>query len=222
VSAVFVLRHAPSKYSAAYRVNGDPAVDVALTAEGEAACRAARAGLPLGSVVTCVSSAFARCHRTAELLIAGETPVLVDARLNELDYGAFEGGEFVAYARWLAQHGPRRRPPEAAESQAEGIARMLSGLKTVLDRPGPRLVVAHGLLVSVLEWAREHPSESLTEALLPVAPCLRPLVLPEAELSSLSQRLLHDLEQTSRRACGWHVDLGVFPKELRTVLLPSV
>jgi 2,3-bisphosphoglycerate-dependent phosphoglycerate mutase len=139
-----VLRHAPSKYSAAYRVNGDPAVDVPLTAEGEASCRAARAGLPLGSVVTCVSSAFARCRRTAELLIAGRTPVLVDARLNELDYGTFEGGEFLAYARWLAQHGPGRRPPEAAESQAEGIARMLSGLKTILDIPGSRLVVAHG------------------------------------------------------------------------------
>jgi probable phosphoglycerate mutase len=131
VSAVFVLRHAPSKYSAAYRVNGNPAVDVPLTAEGEASCRAARAGLPPGRVVACVSSAFARCRRTAELLMAGRAPVLVDVRLNELDYGTFEGCEFLAYARWLAQHGPRRRPPEAAESQAEGIARMLSGLKTI-------------------------------------------------------------------------------------------
>jgi 2,3-bisphosphoglycerate-dependent phosphoglycerate mutase len=76
------------------------------------------------------------------------------------------------------------------------------------------VVVAHGLLVSVLQWAREHPPQSLTKS--SVAPCLRPLVLPEAELSSLSQRLLHDLEQAPRRACGWHADLGVFPKELRT------
>jgi hypothetical protein len=66
-----------------------------------------------------------------------------------------------------------------------------------------------------------HPSQSLTEDFLPVAPCLRSLVLPETDLSSLSRRLLHDLEQAPQRACGWHVDLGVFPKELRTALLPS-
>jgi probable phosphoglycerate mutase len=155
------------------------------------------------------------------LLLAGRAPVLVDARLNELDYGTFEGGAFLAYARWLAQHGPRRRPPQAAESQAEGIARMLSGLEAVLDRPGSHLVVAHGLLVSVLQWAREHPSQPLTEVFLPVAPCLRPLLLPEAELRSLSQLLLHDLEQAPRRARSWHADLEVFPKELRTGLLPS-
>lgn len=221
MSIVFVLRHAATEYSASYQVNGDPSVDMPLTAEGEAACRTAHV-LRSANVVTCVSSEFTRCRRTAELLIGGRAPVLVDARLNELDYGTFEGGEFLVYARWLAQHGPRRRPMGAAESQAEGIARMLSGLRTVLERPGPRLVVAHGLLVSVLQWAREHQSQSLTEVFLPAAPCLRPLALTEAELSSLSRWLLHDLRRGSRKNRGWHTDLGIFPENVRASLLPSV
>ena len=79
MSPVVVLRHAPSKYSAAYRVNGDPSVDVPLTGEGEAACHAARTVLPLENVVTCVTSAFTRCRRTAELLMAGAISVLVGA-----------------------------------------------------------------------------------------------------------------------------------------------
>lgn len=222
MSAVIALRHASSKYSVAYRVNGEPSVDVPLTDDGEEACRAARSVLSLGDVVTCVTSAFTRCRRTADLLTVGAVPVLVDTRLNELDYGIFEGREFLAYARWLAQHGPHRRPPKAAESQAEGIARMLSGMETVLDRPRPALVVVHGLLVSVLQWAHEHPYQPLTEVFLPSAPYLRPLTLSAAELRSLSRWLLRDLQQASRQSRGWHADLRVFPEDVRASLLPSV
>ncbi len=43
-------------------------------------------------------------------------------------------------------HGPWQRPPGATESQREAITRMLDGLLGALVHPGPRLVVAHGLL----------------------------------------------------------------------------
>jgi broad specificity phosphatase PhoE len=123
VSAVFVLRHAPSEYSAAYRVNGDPAVNVRLTAEGEAACRAARADSSPGSVATCVSNAFARCRSTAELLMGGRAPVLVHPRLNELDYGTFESGEFVASIpitnRSLPARGAAPSVPRPARNRLE-------------------------------------------------------------------------------------------------------
>ncbi|WP_116046383.1 histidine phosphatase family protein [Amycolatopsis palatopharyngis] len=215
-ATTYLLRHAPSAYSVDYRVNGDPAVDVPLTSDGVAECRVARWAVPSENLGTCVTSAFGRCIRTAEWVVAGRAEVYVDPRLNELDYGAFEGAAFLDYARWLIEHGPHVRPPGAGESQTEGIERMLAGLRGVLERPGPRLVVAHGLLVSVIQWAQAFPQQSLTEVFLPPAPCLKPVLIDDEELQVLTGWLLCDLASAQDR--GWHVDLGVFPREAQAAL----
>jgi probable phosphoglycerate mutase len=213
----YLLRHAPTAYSASYRINGDPAVDVPLTAEGQAACVEERSLAPR-TLVTCMTSSFARCQRTAELITAGQVAIEADDRLNELDYGDFEGGEFLAYARWLCEHGPHLRPPGARESQAEGTARMLGGLRAALDRQSPRLVVAHGFLVSVIQWAQTHPGQSLVHVFLPAAQCLTPLVLDDDELRTLTRRLVRDLERRPLGDRRWQVDLEVFPREVRPAL----
>lgn len=218
MSETYLLRHAPTVYSVEYRVNGDPAVTVPLTSDGVAGCRSARSTTPTDVLRWCVTSTFGRCVRTAELITGGQVEVQRDARLNEVDYGAYEGGPFLVYARWLAEHGPHGRPPGARESQAEGIVRMLTGLHAAVDWPGPRLVVAHGLLVSVIHWARSHPHESLTEVFLPAAPCLTPLTMGDAELRVLIDWLLDDLAAGARERRGWHVDLTVFPREARAAL----
>ncbi|MEV0702689.1 histidine phosphatase family protein [Saccharopolyspora sp. NPDC050389] len=211
----YLLRHAPTVYSVDYRVNGDPVVDVPMTDDGVAACQAAKSIVPIDAVATCVASTFDRCVRTAELITAGRVHVHRDARLNELDYGACEGGPFLTYARWLAEYGPHVRPPGARESQAEGIVRMLTGLRATLGWPGPRLVVAHGLLVSVIQWAQSHPHQPLTDVFLPAARCLTPLVIGDADLRAVIDWFLRDLDHGMRRRRGWHVDLGVFPREAR-------
>lgn len=215
LGCTYLLRHAPTAYSVAYRINGDPAVDVQLTDDGVAACQKARSKVPSDAVATCVTSTFDRCVRTAELITACQVELHRDARLNELDYGVYEGDPFLAYACWLAEHGPRVRPPGARESQAEGIVRMLTGLRAALGWPGPRLVVAHGLLVSVVQWAQSHPYQPLTDVFLPAARCLTPLVIGDADLRTLIDTLLRDLAEGARRRRGWHVDLGVFPREAR-------
>ncbi|MGH3427378.1 MAG: histidine phosphatase family protein [Mycobacteriales bacterium] len=170
----YLLRHAPTEYSTSFRVNGELTIDVPLSADGETRCAEARTLLPIG-IITCVTSNFARCQRTATLLLGGSTVVSCDARLGELDYGHFEGKEFLAYARWLIAHGPWVRPPGAHESQAEALTRMLTSLNAALDLPGPRLVVAHGLLVSLIQWARLHPGDPWTAVLLPGGPLSEPL-----------------------------------------------
>ncbi|WP_442785472.1 histidine phosphatase family protein [Actinacidiphila sp. DG2A-62] len=97
-----LLRHASTSYSARYLVNGDPGVRLPLDAEGVAACHVLRASGSLRHPHTWVTSAFLRAQQTT-ILLAGPAQLepRIDARLNELDYGDFEGGPFLDYADWL-------------------------------------------------------------------------------------------------------------------------
>jgi probable phosphoglycerate mutase len=127
------------------------------------------------------------------LILQGvKVPVTADQRMNELDYGAFEARLFSEYAAWLRQHGSLARPPGASESQREGIRRMLDGLQSALALPGPRLVVAHGLALSVISWRQRH---ALAEGaiLFPEAPCAIPMVLADADLRRTIDVLTMDL-----------------------------
>lgn len=205
-----LVRHAPTEYSTSYRVNGDPSVPVGLTSEGKTACRELQTSI--GAVGSCVVSGFDRCLQTAGLLVGDQVDVVVEPRLGELDHGVFEGGPFLDYAHWLAEHGPWSRPPRAAESQAEGIARMAAGLLAALDHPAPRLVVAHGLLSSVVTWARDHRGERLIEVFMPAAKCLVPLALDDDDLRATCWRLLDHAESPGE---AWRVDLNVFPIQFR-------
>jgi probable phosphoglycerate mutase len=95
---------------------------------------------------------------------------------------------------------------------------MLTGLRAVLDRPKPRLVVAHGLLLSVLRWARAHPGQPLIDVFLPGEPSLTPMVVVDDELSAIISFLVDDLDHAVRGQRRWRVNLGVFPREARTAL----
>lgn len=94
---------------------------------------------------------------------------------------------------------------------------MVRGLRAALDQPVPRLVVAHGLLLSVVQWSRVHPVEPLSDVFLLSAPCLTPIILADDELAALTQRLLRGLDG-KEGARAWRADLGVFPVDLRPAL----
>lgn len=151
----YVLRHGPTDYSRRYLVNGDPTKPVHLSEDGRRALTKGWNSLPLHKVRTWTASEFPRVQQTAHLLMGVPAPeLIIDPQLNELDYGQFEGNPFLDYAAWLDGHGADERPPGSGESQSEGIRRMLTGVLAALDHPGPRVLVAHGLLVSVLLWQR--------------------------------------------------------------------
>jgi probable phosphoglycerate mutase len=190
----FLIRHASTSYSVRHVVNGDPSVRLPLDEDGVAACRGLRSAGTLRHVRSWMTSAFPRAEQTA-VLLAGPTQreFRVDPRLNELDYGDFEGGPFLHYAAWLRQHGPWERPPGSAESQHDAFARMLTGLRDALAHPGPRVIVTHGLLLSLVTWALSAPPGTAVPLFFPEAPYLEPLVIADARLHSLITRLLDDI-----------------------------
>ena len=190
----FLLRHASTSYSSRHQVNGDPSVSLPLDEEGVAACHRLRDTGTFSGARTWIASAFPRAQQTA-LLLAGATQRAfgVDPCLNEIDYGDFEGGPFLDYAAWLGRHGPWKRPPGSAESQREALTRMVTGLQAALTRRGPRVIVTHGLLVSLLTWALDEPPGTSVPLFFPEAPCLDPLVLADSRLRSLTVRLLDEI-----------------------------
>ncbi|GAA0422021.1 histidine phosphatase family protein [Streptomyces luteireticuli] len=197
----YLVRHAQTEYSTHYQVNGDPALPMPLTEDGVRACAAARTRLPGRSVRTWVASGFPRAQQTATLLMSPPAPRLVtETQLNELSYGSFEGGPFLAYADWLCRYGPRTRPPGAPESQREGIRRMLLGVRSALALPAPRVLVAHGLLVSVLLWHRGRSPDETLPLFFPEAGCLEPLIADDARLSSWTAELLAEINSEDHGA----------------------
>jgi 2,3-bisphosphoglycerate-dependent phosphoglycerate mutase len=198
----YLLRHGQTSLSVTYRVNGDPRLAVSLDDTGREQCRRARAAIPVAEIRSCVTSEFPRAVETGELILQGaKVPVTTDQRLNELDYGAFEARLFSEYAAWLRQHGPLGRPPGATESQREGIRRMLDGLRSALTLRGPRLVVTHGLALSVISWRQRHALAE--EAILfPEAPCATPMLLADADLRRTIDALTVDLGRETHRDLG--------------------
>ncbi|GAA2623328.1 histidine phosphatase family protein [Streptomyces vastus] len=192
----YILRHGQTDYSKQHLVNGDPSHAVLLNEEGVRSCGQPWAVLPLHSVRTWLASEFPRARQTASLLMGVPAPeeLVVDGRLNELDYGKFEGGPFLEYASWLDAHEGSQRPPDARESQRDGIRRMLSGVRAALAYPGPRVLVGHGLLVSVLLWHRDRSPDEAMPLFFPEAPCIEPLMVPDEVLPDWIGTLLTDLD----------------------------
>jgi probable phosphoglycerate mutase len=189
-----LIRHASTKYSTRYLVNGDPKLRLSIDSDGVAACHRLRDSGRLRQPRTWVTSAFARTQQTAVLLAGPMQPQLhVEAGLNEIDYGRFEGGAFLDYAAWLGRHGPCTRPPGAAESQREAFVRMLTAVRSTLRLPGPRAIVAHGLLLSLLVWTLSEPPGEPTPLFFPEAPCLEPLVVADARLRGVTTRLIDSM-----------------------------
>ncbi|WP_405060318.1 histidine phosphatase family protein [Kribbella sp. NBC_01505] len=186
-----IYRHGQTDYSMQHRVNGDPAYPILLNRAGHRACGRARASMPSSDTRTWITSEFPRARQTTMLLMGSSTAEpLVDPQLNELDYGMFEGTPFLSYGEWLDRNGADERPEGAAESQREGIVRMLRGLSVVPTYPGDRVIVGHGLLTSVLTWGLNSPRHEILPLLLPEAPYVEPLVLPDDELTGLVATLL--------------------------------
>ncbi|WP_382465444.1 histidine phosphatase family protein [Streptomyces noursei] len=202
-----ILRHGETQYSRQYLVNGDPTRPIPLSKDGVLSCGLVWHTLPLRQVSTWLSSEFPRARQTASRLMGVPEPgPVVDARLNELDYGDFEGGPFLKYASWLQKHGGRCRPPGARESQREGIERMLVGLQAAVEHPSPRVIVCHGLLVSVLHWYRERSAGDSMPLFFPEAPYVQPISFEDEDLLRCVKSLLADIAAEPERDPGPRCD----------------
>ncbi|OLT24564.1 hypothetical protein BJF83_24025 [Nocardiopsis sp. CNR-923] len=214
----YFVRHGRTSYSARYLVNGNPDIPVPLDREGVRQARAISPRVQEMAVRSCWTSSFPRTRQTARLVLEGiESPQSVDSRLDEPDYGVFEGRPFLEYAAWLSKHGPTARPPGSQESQREALLRMLSGCAFLPTVEAPRLVVAHGLLLSVLVWFRSRGPRASVPTFFPEAPHLKPLTVADQCLrdwvTRLSDELREELDSDKVEAGP-----GISSKDDRTVL----
>ena len=146
---VVVLRHGQTAYNLAGRVQGQ--LDVPLDTEGLAQAARAGAALAGAAFASVVASDLARAFVTATL-VAGEVPVVPDARLRELSLGAWQGLTTAEikdrwpqeYAEWQAGEDVARGGGETYGEAAARAVPCVSDAVAALPVGGTLLVVTHG------------------------------------------------------------------------------
>ena len=152
MTRVALLRHFPTRWNADRRLQGQ--VDIPLTDEA----RARLAGLalpPPWDAARIVTSALTRAEETARLLARGG-PVVADARLVEMSWGAWEGvlaEELIAdpasgYVH-VEEWGWHRRPPDG-ESPWEVWERIRPLLAEIAAAGRPTVLVGHRAAMRVI------------------------------------------------------------------------
>jgi broad specificity phosphatase PhoE len=146
---LFVLaRHGQSELNATRRVNGDPAVAVALTAKGET--EAEGLGLQVAGIQLdlCLHTQFGRTRQTAEIALAGRGVRLeAEPLLDDIRVGDLEGQTIDDYREWKRQH-TRSDALPGGESLDEAARRYAAAFERLLARTERRvLVVCHEIPV---------------------------------------------------------------------------
>jgi len=143
---VVIVRHGRTTYNDRRRVNGDPSVDVRLTAAGMAQVarlRARVAGMPIDLGVR---TRFPRTAVTLDILLAGRAVRRVICRdLDDVRLGVLEGTDVDEY-RAFRQAGGHGARPEGGESRLDVLARYVGGFRRLLAvRAAMPLVVTHDI-----------------------------------------------------------------------------
>ena len=144
------LRHGETDWNAQGLSQGR--TDIPLNAVGLAQAKRAARTLEGGGIATVVSSPLSRARATAEIVAEaiGLPVAALDDDLREVNFGEQEGrpmGDW--YDDWIAG----TYTPERAEPFPVLLARAVSAVNRVLERPAPVLVVAHGALFRALRLA---------------------------------------------------------------------
>ena len=132
-------------------LNGDPAVEGGLTAEGVEQARELGRRLrdvPLELVVT---SELERAIATADEAVRGrELPRVVMRELNDPRYGPFEGAALENYRAWAGSAPSSASPGDGGESRYAIVARYAAGFRRLVERSevDTVLVVAHSLPIA--------------------------------------------------------------------------
>jgi broad specificity phosphatase PhoE len=146
---LFILsRHAHSTLNVEGRVNGDPAVPVPLTKDGEEQARQLGAQLANVPLELVVHTSFTRTRETALLALGTrDVPLVEEPLLDDVDVGELEGQTIEAYRAWKARHSRHERFP-GGESLDDVARRYADGFERLLARPQRHvLVVCHEIPV---------------------------------------------------------------------------
>jgi probable phosphoglycerate mutase len=143
---VVIVRHGRTAYNDRRRLNGDPSVDVRLTAAGMAQVARLRPRVAALPVDLGVRTRFSRTAVTLDILLAGRgVPRVVCPELDDIRLGEFEGADVEAYRAFRREEGQDARP-EGGESRLDALARYVRGFRRILalDARTP-LVVTHDI-----------------------------------------------------------------------------
>jgi broad specificity phosphatase PhoE len=142
---LFVIsRHGESTLNHERRVNGDPAVPVALTEQGRDEARLLGQQLAHLPLELCVHTRFSRTVETAEVALAGRSvPFMEEPLLDDIKIGDLEGKTLEDYRVWKREH-TRADPFAGGESLDDAARRYAEAYRRVLGRPESTiLVVTH-------------------------------------------------------------------------------
>jgi broad specificity phosphatase PhoE len=137
-------RHGESAANVTGVVSSDPGHGAGLTPRGREQARCLGAQIANLEIDLAVCTRFLRTRETLDLALHGRTvPLLIEADLDEINTGAFDGAPIREYWAWREQHSSSARFP-AGESLDEAVRRYADGLQRLLAREEPvTLIVAH-------------------------------------------------------------------------------
>jgi broad specificity phosphatase PhoE len=148
VELYVLTRHGESTLNFENRINGDPAVPVALTEQGRAQARLLGEQLAHVRLDLCVHTRFARTLETAEIALSGrQVPLELEPLLDDIDVGELEGDTIEDYRAWKREHHRSDQFP-GGESLDEAARRYAQAFRKILQREETSiLVVTHEIPV---------------------------------------------------------------------------
>lgn len=144
---LILSRHGEASSNVDGIVNGVP-VGPGLTETGRREASALGELLAFERVELGISSRFARAQETLELALAGREaiPTEIVPELDEIGFGAFEGGPLDAYRSWAWTNEPAAPCPGGGESRTDVAVRLATALDHLLARDERTiLVVGHAM-----------------------------------------------------------------------------
>jgi len=151
-----LVRHGESLYNVEERINGDPAIEVALSDHGREEARRLAVHIAHVRIDVCVHTRFLRTLETARLALGDRVngvPLVCEPLLDDINVGELEGRPITDFSAWTAVHGPDVPVPGGGESvhgTATRFARGYRALAVLAARPeSVVLAVCHELPIRV-------------------------------------------------------------------------
>lgn len=118
-----------------------------LSEQGVGEALALREALASEEVDLGVATRLVRTQETLELALDGhDADRIVLPQLDEIRFGAFEGGPLADYRAWAWSHAAGAECPGGGESRVEAAERIAGALDALLERPeAVVLAVSHAL-----------------------------------------------------------------------------
>jgi broad specificity phosphatase PhoE len=146
VRELILVRHAHALSNVAAVVSSAPP-GVGLSDQGREEALVLRETLASEEIDLGVASQLLRTQETLALALGGrQVPTMTFDGLNEINFGAYEGGPLADYRIWAWTHEPDDECPGSGESRTDAALRFADALDVLAEHPEERiLVVSHAL-----------------------------------------------------------------------------